>query len=94
MSSSQFFEESILIRKQREEIILLTNELKNQEIQLNIFNQENSKLKSSIKIYDKKLQECDVHMKIYENQIKEFKSTHPYISPSPSSLSLSYHFFS
>ena len=79
--SSQFFEESILIRKQREEIILLTNELKNQEIQLNIFNQENSKLKSSIKTYDKKLQESDVHMKVYENQIKELKSTSLSLTP-------------
>ena len=74
MLSSQLFHESILIRKQREEIILLTNELKSQEIQLNAFNQENSKLKSSIKIYEKKLHEADCHMKVYENQIKELKS--------------------
>ena len=73
MSSSQFFDESILIRKQREEIILLTNELKNQEIQLNVFNQENSKLKGTIKIYEKKLQDADSHMKHYENNIKELK---------------------
>jgi hypothetical protein len=73
MSSAQFFEESILIRKQREEIILLTNELKNQEIHLNSFNDDNSKLKCTIKIYEKKLDEADSHLKVYENQIKDLK---------------------
>ena len=74
MLSSQLFDESILIRKQREEIILLTNKLKSQEIQLNAFNQENSNVKSSINVYEKKHHEADCHMKVYENQIKELKS--------------------
>jgi hypothetical protein len=51
-----------LIRKQREEIILLTNELKTQEEQICRFQENNLKLKNSIKLIEK--QNCD-----YKKQI-------------------------
>lgn len=45
--------DSGLIVKQRQEIILLTNELKNQEDQINILLKANSNLKNKLKINEK-----------------------------------------
>lgn len=48
--SSCLCEDSEMLRKQREEIILLTKELKNQEDQIKVFQANNKKLKETIKL--------------------------------------------
>lgn len=70
----QYIEENTLIRKQREELVLLTNELKTQEVQISVFNEENLKLKNAIKVYEKKFDDYDQRFKYYDNQIRELKS--------------------
>jgi hypothetical protein len=65
----QSFEENVLIRKQREEIVLLTNELKQQEIQLNSLFNENLKIKSSLKTSRKKSDEYEIKIKHLEAEI-------------------------
>jgi len=48
-----------LIRKQREELILLTNELQNQEHQINTLHASNLKLKETIKLKEKRETELE-----------------------------------
>lgn len=67
-------DESSTIRKQREEIILMTNELKNQEIQLNAYDEANIKLKNSLKSYEEKFKNQEKIMKELEKKVSDLKS--------------------
>jgi len=69
-----YSDETALIRKQREEIILLTNELQRQETELNALNDNNLKLKQTIKSHDEKFRQSEHQIKLYEREIKELKS--------------------
>lgn len=65
-----------LIRKQREEIILLTNQLKEQEEQICLFQQSNSKLKINLKLMDKKVLDYESKVKNLNQEIQSLKSKH------------------
>lgn len=65
--------ETVLIRKQREEIILLTNELQNQETQLNSLNESNKKLKMNLKSNEEKFKAYEISLINFEKQIKDLK---------------------
>jgi uncharacterized coiled-coil protein SlyX len=69
-----FGDESSTIRKQREEIILLTNELKSQEVQLNAYDEANIKLKNSLKIFEEKYRNQEITIKDLEKKVAELKS--------------------
>ena len=59
-----------LIRKQREEIILLTNELKRQEEQINSLHSSNLKFKDSTKLKEKKEHELEKAIKSLDLEIR------------------------
>lgn len=66
LKGSCMCEDAEMLRKQREEIILLTKELKNQEDQIVVFQTNNKKLKDTIKTIreEKNKLELDIQQKI------------------------------
>ena len=75
-SRTCYCQDSELVRKQREEIILLTRELENQEEHLNIIQNNNDKLKSTVKAFGKEKTIFDNDVKRLNSEIKKLKGSH------------------
>ena len=70
MTDCDFCQNSGLIRKQREELILLTDELKQQEDQINTLHSSNIKLKEEIKLKEKKEIDLEKRTRILNSELK------------------------
>lgn len=72
-NSNCYCKDSELIRKQREEIVLLTKELQNQDEQLNIMQTCNLKLKATSKLYEKEKESFENAIKLLNSEIRKLK---------------------
>ncbi len=70
MTDCDSCQNSGLIRKQRKELILLTNELKIQEDQINTLHSTNIKLKEEIKQREKKEFELEKKNRVLSTELK------------------------
>ena len=75
IASSQncYCQDRELVRKQREEIILLTKELQNQEEHLNIIQNNNLKIKLTVKSLEKEKNNFENSIKLLNSEIKRLK---------------------
>ena len=71
--NSCYCKDDELVRKQREEIILLTKELQNQDEQLNLIQNFNLKLKLASKAHEKEKKEFESALKKLNNEIKQLR---------------------
>lgn len=72
-SNNCYCKDSELIRKQREEIVLLTKELQNQDDQLNVMQSCNLRLKAASKLHEKEKENFENAIKLLNNEIKKLK---------------------
>ncbi|RNA31354.1 hypothetical protein BpHYR1_017725 [Brachionus plicatilis] len=66
-------EDAEMLRKQREEIILLTKELKNQEDQIGVFQANNKKLKDTIKMLKEDKNKIEIEIQNKNSEITSLK---------------------
>ena len=71
--TDSFSQENDLIRKQREEIILLTKELETQEEQINMFQTNILKLRNKLKQYEKQKEDLESTIKLLNKDTNKIK---------------------
>lgn len=71
--TDSFSQENDLIRKQREEIILLTKELETQEEQINMFQTNILKLRNKLKQYEKQKEDLESSIKVLNKDTNKIK---------------------
>jgi hypothetical protein len=72
-SSNCYCKDNELIRKQREEIVLLTKELQSQDEQLNLIQNLNLKLKAASNLHEIEKTNFESSIKALNNEIKKLK---------------------
>ena len=72
-SSNCYCKDNELIRKQREEIVLLTKELQSQDEQLNLIQNLNLKLKAASNLHEIEKTNFESSIKTLNNEIKKLK---------------------